>query len=390
MVKKVIEGQQAIATGVKLCRPKVIASYPITPSTHVPEMLSKFVANGELEAGFINVESEHSAISACIGAQATGVRTFTATASQGLALMHEVLYIAAGMRLPIVMSVANRALSAPINIWCDNNDSMAERDTGWLQFYCENAQEAIDLIIQAYKIAENKEVLLPAMVIIDAYNLTHTMEVVDVPSQEDVDKFQPPYKPVYAYLDPDRPITQGSFGTPEYYMEFKYSQQRAMENAKKVIDDVFEEFEKIFGRKYEKVECYKTSDAEIILLCLGSMSGTAKEAVDRLREKGIKVGLAKITVFRPFPEEVVEVTKNARVLAILDRNISLGYTGVLRTEVASAFVNLSKRPLIANFIVGLGGRDVTLEDFYEIVERKIPEFKKTKRLVEWINVKGGA
>jgi len=301
MVREVLEGQHAVALGIKLCRPKVIAAYPITPATHIPEMLSELVSNGELAAEFTNVESEHSAISACVGAQATGVRTFTCTASQGLALMHEVMYIASGMRLPIVISVANRALSAPINIWCDHSDTMAERDSGWLQFFSESAQEALDLTIQAYKIAENEKVLLPAMVTLDGYTLTHTVEVVDVPSQDDVDKFLPPYTPRYAYLNTDNPITQGSFGTPDHYMSFKLAQQNAMDTAKDVIDDVFAEFGKRFGRSYQKIVPYKTSDAEIILVCLGSMNGTAKEAVDRLREKGVKVGLAKITVFRPFP-----------------------------------------------------------------------------------------
>lgn len=391
MVRMVIEGQQAVAFAAKLCRPKVIASYPITPATHVPEMISEFVANGEMEAEFINVESEHSAISACIAAQATGVRTFTSTASQGLALMHEILYVAAGMRLPIVINVANRALSAPINIWCDNNDSMAERDSGWLQFYAENNQEVLDLTIQAYKIAENEKVLLPAMVMMDAYTLTHTFEVVDVPSQKDVDNFLPPYKPIKAYLDPDRPITQGSFGTPEHYMEFKHSQQEAMENAKMIVDDVFKQFESQFGRRYQKVEAYKTGDADVILLCLGSMSGTAREAVNNLRKKGVKVGLAKVTVFRPFPrKELVEITKDAGVLAVVDRNISLGHAGVMSIEASSAFVNLDKHPLVTNFIVGLGGRDVTLHDFYEIIEKKISKSEMVEKPMRWINVEGGA
>ncbi len=254
MTKRIIEGNQALAIGAKLCRPKVIASYPITPSTHVPETLSEFVANCELDAEFVNVESEHSSISACVGAQATGVRTFTATASQGLALMHEILYVASGMRLPIVMGVANRALSAPINIWCDNNDTMGARDTGWIQFHSESNQEALDLVIQAYKVAEDERVLLPAMATIDAYTLTHTFEPVDIPDQKDVDDFLPPYKHPFAFLDPERPIAQGSFGTPEHYMEFRYAQQKAMERASGVIDEVFAEFEKKFGRKYRKIE----------------------------------------------------------------------------------------------------------------------------------------
>ncbi|HIH98115.1 MAG TPA: pyruvate ferredoxin oxidoreductase [Thermoplasmata archaeon] len=390
MAWRIIEGNQALAIGAKLCRPKVIASYPITPSTHVPETISEFVADGELKADFINVESEQSAISACIGAQATGVRTFTATASQGLALMHEMLYIASGMRLPIVIGCANRALSAPINIWCDHSDTMAERDAGWLQFYAENNQEALDLVLQAYKIAENKEVLLPGMVAIDAYTLTHTFERVDVPSQAEVDRFLPPYKPLYAFLDPEKPITQGSFGTPEHYMEFKYSQQKAMEASKEIIDQVFKEFDGKFKRRYHKIEKYKADDAEILLLTMGSMSGTAKDAVDRLREKGIKVGLAKFTVFRPFPaKELIEIAKRPKVLAVVDRNISLGHKGALFSDATSALASMERRPLTVNFIIGLGGRDISPQNFYEIVEKseKILKKGKVEKELEWIGVK---
>ena len=389
MVRKIIEGNQALAIGAKLSRPKVIASYPITPSTHVPETLSEFVANCELDAEFINVESEHSSISACVGAQATGVRTFTATASQGLALMHEILYVASGMRLPIVMGVANRALSAPINIWCDNNDTMGARDTGWIQFHSESNQEALDLVIQAYKVAEDERVLLPAMATIDAYTLTHTFEPVDIPDQKDVDDFLPPYKHPFALLDPAKPIAQGSFGTPEHYMEFRYAQQKAMERASGVIDEVFAEFEKKFGRKYSKIETYRTDGAEIILLTMGSMSGTAKEAVDRLIDDGTKVGLVKITVFRPFPaDELREALKGAKVVAVVDRNISLGLSGATMADASSAFVNEETRPLFADFVIGLGGRDVRLEDFNEIVTRagKILEAGKVEKPLDWINV----
>jgi len=373
LAKMILEGNQALAVGAKLCRPKVIASYPITPSTHIPEMLSEFVANGELDADFINVESEHSAISACIGAQATGVRTFTATASQGLALMHEILYVASGMRLPIVMGVANRSLSAPINIWCDHNDTMAERDSGWMQFYSENNQEALDLVIQAYRIAEDERVLLPAMVTIDAYTLTHTFEPVDVPSQKEVDEFLPPYKPVYAILD------------------LKYSQQKAMERAKEVIDEVFREFEEKFGRKYGKIEPYRIEGADVILVTLGSMSGTGKEVVDQLREEGAKVGLIKVTVFRPFPaEELREAVRRAKVVAVIDRDISLGFSGAMFANVSASLINEEKRPLLANFIVGLGGRDVRPEDFREIVDKsfRILEAGRVEKPVEWINVSG--
>jgi pyruvate ferredoxin oxidoreductase alpha subunit len=267
---------------------------------------------------------------------------------------------------------------------------MAERDSGWLQFYAENNQEALDLVIQAYRIAEQERVLLPAMVAIDAYTLTHTYEIVEVPSQQEVDDFLPPYKPLHAFLDPEHPITQGSFGTPEHYMEFKYSQQKAMERAKEIIDEVFQEFGRRFGRKYQKIEPYRTKDADILLLTLGSMSGTGKEAVDKLRDEGIKVGLAKFTVFRPFPaKELRKISRNSKVLAIVDRNISLGNKGALAIDVGSALVNLEKRPLVANYIVGLGGRDISLENFYEIAEKaeQILETGKVKKPVEWINVR---
>jgi pyruvate ferredoxin oxidoreductase alpha subunit len=390
MTRKIIEGNQALAIGAKLCRPKVIAAYPITPSTHVPETLSEFVSNGELDAEFINVESEHSAISACIGAQATGVRTFTATASQGLALMHEILYVTSGMRLPIVIGCANRSLSAPINIWGDHMDTMGQRDTGWIQLYAEDNQEALDLVIQAYKIAEDERVLLPAIIGIDAFTLTHTFEQVDIPDEEKVDAFLPPYKATYSYLDPKMPITQGSFATPEYYMEFKLSQQRAMANAGVVIDEVFEEFGKEFGRKYQKIEKYRTQDAEILLFAIGSMNGTAKVAVDRMRDKGIKVGLLKLTVFRPFPSvELREAVKNAKAVGIIERAISFGSQGPLFLETAAALTNISNAPKLYNFVVGLGGRDVRVQDFEIITDRTLDAFGKGEVWASpsWINVK---
>ena len=235
-MKDVIKGNMATALGAKLARTEVIPAYPITPSTLFPEKISEYVANGEMDCQFVLVESEHSAMSACIGASATGARTCTSTASQGLALMHEMLFIASGMRLPIVVAVGNRALSAPINIWCDHQDSISERDTGWMQFYAEKNQEALDLMIMAFKIAEDKRVLLPAMVGLDAFVLTHTMEAVDIPEQEDVDKFLPSYTPPFGVLDPAKPMTFGSFGTPDYYMEFKYAQTKALEDSEKVID----------------------------------------------------------------------------------------------------------------------------------------------------------
>lgn len=389
-MKDVIKGNMATALGAKLARAEVIPAYPITPSTLFPEKISEYVADGEMDTQFILVESEHSAMSACIGASATGARTCTATASQGLALMHEMLFIAAGMRLPIVTAVANRALSAPINIWCDHQDSISERDTGWLQFYAEKNQEALDLMLIAFKVAEHKRVLLPAMVGLDAFVLTHTMEAVDIPDQDIVDKFLPPYEPPFGVLDPSKPMTFGSFGTPEYYMEFKYVQTKALEDSEKVIDEVFDQFAETFGREYKKIKDYKTEDADIILLTLGSMSGTARAAVDKMRKDGKKVGAAKMTVYRPFPaKELVDMTKKAKVLAIVDRDISPGFGGAVFGEAATQYVNEPQKPIMMNFIVGLGGRDITISDFEKMVQKAEKAIKtgKPDNMVEWINVK---
>ncbi len=367
-IRKVMKANEAAAWAAKLAKPKVIAAFPITPSTLVPEKISEFVADGELDAEFIKVESEHSAISACVGASAAGDRTFTATASQGLALMHEILFIAAGMRLPIVIAVGNRALSAPINIWNDWQDTISERDTGWMQFYAENNQEALDLILIAFKVAEDERVLLPAMVGFDAFILTHTVEPVEIPDQELVDEFLGEYVPKHAYLDPSRPITQGTLAFPAHYMEARYTVWEANENAKKVIDEVFAEFEKKFGRKYQKIEEYKTDDADIIFVTMGSLAGTVKEYVDMLREKGVKVGAAKLTVYRPFPtEEVRELAKKAKVLALLEKNVTFSVGGALFQDFSRALINESEKPKIVDFILGLGGRDVTFKDLDEVL-----------------------
>jgi pyruvate ferredoxin oxidoreductase alpha subunit len=388
-MKTVIKGNMATALGAKLARAEVVPAYPITPSTLFPEKISEYVANGEMDCQFVLVESEHSAMSACIGASATGARTCTSTASQGLALMHEMLFIAAGMRLPIVVAVGNRALSAPINIWCDHQDSISERDTGWMQFYAEKNQEALDLMIMAFKIGEDKRVLLPAMVGLDAFVLTHTMEAVDVPEQEDVDKFLPKYNAPFGVLDPAKPMTFGSFGTPDYYMEFKYTQTKALEDSEKVIDEVFAQFKEAFGREYQKINQYRTDDADIILVTLGSMSGTARAAVDKMREAGKKVGCAKMTVYRPFPaKELVEMAENTKVLAIVDRDISPGFGGAVFGEAATQFINAEQKPILMNFIVGLGGRDITIPDFESMAQKaeNAIESGKPENLIEWINL----
>ncbi|RKX48408.1 MAG: pyruvate ferredoxin oxidoreductase [Thermotogae bacterium] len=389
-MKVILKGNEAAALAAKLAKPDVVAAYPITPSTDFPEKMSEFVANGELpHTQFLPVESEHSAMSACVGAAAAGARVCTATSSQGLELMHEILFIASGMRLPIVLYNANRALSAPINIWCDHQDSISARDTGWMQFYAENNQEIFDLMLIAFRVAEDKRVLLPAMACIDAFVCTHTFEPVDVPSQEEVDDFLPPYKPEHVKLDPEDPWTLGPFGVPEYYQEMRYAQHLAMKNAEKVIDEVFQDFEKRFGRKYQKVTPYRTEDADIIFITIGSISGTAKEFVDKVREEGKKVGVIKITVLRPFPfKEILPLIKNAKIVATLERNISMGYGGAVYADLAGALINEEKKPVLIDFILGLGGRDVTFKDFEEILSicEKVMAGEKVERPV-WIGVK---
>ncbi len=376
----VISANKAIAEAVKMCKPDVVPVYPITPQTTISEYLAQYVADGDLNAEYIMVESEHSAISAAVGASGTGVRTFTATSSQGLALMHEILFVAAGMRTPIVLGNANRALSAPLSIWNDQQDSISQRDNGWMQFFAENAQEAMDFIIQAYKISENKEVLLPSMVCIDGFILTHTVEPVDIPSQEDVDNFLPPYEPVN-YLDPEDPMSLGTFTDPDYYMEARHDIEVALEGAKEVIKNVNKEFGEIFGRKYDLVENYRCEDAEIILVAMGSLCGTVKTVVDYLRKKGEKVGLLKVIAFRPFPQEdIYEAVKNAQRIAVLDKNISFSIGGVLYNEIkAKMDVDAS------GFILGLGGRDVSPEDIINIVKETRNPTDPDK--INWVGLK---
>ncbi|MCI4435155.1 MAG: pyruvate ferredoxin oxidoreductase [Thermoplasmata archaeon] len=387
MPMMMLRGNESTAYAAKLARVKVIPAYPITPSTLFPEKISELIANGEMEAEFLPVESEHSALSAAIGAAATGVRAMTATASQGLALMHEVLFIASGMRMPIVMAIGNRALSAPVNIWADQQDTIAERDSGWIQFYAETNQEALDLTLIAFKVAENDKVLLPAMMGMDAFVLTHTMEPVNVPEQQDVDEFLGEKKINYPVLDPEKPATFGAFVFPEHYMDIRYSQFIAMEHARSVIDDVFNEFEKKFGRKYSKVSGFMVDDAEIVFVTMGSMTGTARETVRKLREKGEKVGLVKITVYRPFPkEEIVSLTKNAKVVAVVDRNISPGFAGAIFTETVASYNNEKKRPKIIDFIMGLGGRDIKIENYEQVYNLAKAALRGKFKEINWIDV----
>lgn len=378
---KVITANRAIAEAVKLAKPKVVPVYPITPQTTISEYLASFVANGDLRAEYIMVESEHSAISAAVGASGTGVRVFTATSSQGLALMHEILFAAAGLRNPIVMGNANRALSAPLSIWNDQQDSISQRDTGWMQFFAENAQEALDFVLQAYKISENENVLLPSMVCVDGYYLTHTVEPVDIPTQEEVDEFLPEYNPKHAYLDPKDPMSLGTFTDPNYYMEARHDMEVAMEGAKDVIRGVHKEFAEKFGREYDLVENYMCDDAEIILVAMGSICGTIKAVVDKMRKEGHKIGLLKVIAFRPFPkEDIYNAVKNAERIAVLDKNISFGIGGVLFNEI-KAKMDVDAR----GFILGLGGRDVSNEDIRNIIN--ITKNSTESDEINWIGLK---
>lgn len=356
-MRKVVEASMAVATAVKLCSPAVIPSYPITPQTHIVEHLADFISNGELNSEMIHAESEHSALSAAIGAQATGVRTFTATSSQGLALMHEVLFIASGMRMPIVMAVANRALSSPINIWCDQQDSISERDSGWLQFYVESSQEAFDTVIQAYKIAEDKMILLPVMVCLDGFTLSHVSEPVEFLTEQQVNSFLPKFKPLYR-LDPAKPLTFGPIAYPDSYMYFKQQQEKAMADAIAVIRKVNNDFKKSFGHGYGDglIEGYKLNDAKKAIVAMGTVCGTARIVVDELRKRGQKVGLLKIRCFRPFPrEEIRKAVENVKSLAVIDRNVSFGSGGALATELKALLPGKD----VNGFVAGLGGRDIT-------------------------------
>ncbi len=382
-MRLVITGNHAVSYGAKLARADVIAAYPITPQTEVVEKLSAMVANKETNAKFVKVESEHSAMAACIGASAVGARAFTATSSQGIALMHEMLHWAANTRFPVVMANVNRAMGPPWNIWADQTDSLAQRDTGWLQFYCEHNQEVFDTVLQAYKVCE--KVLLPGMVVLDAFLLSHTSEPVEIPSQKEVDKYLPRYNPKFK-LDPKEPHTFGGLTGPDRYYELRYKTQNAMEDALGVIKKADSEFKKAFGRGYGLVEEYKAKDAETLLVVSGSMASTAKVAVDLMRKKGEKVGLCRIRVFRPFPkDEVRKVARRVKRIGVIDRNISFGSEGIFFQEVKSALCNETKKIPIYGFIAGLGGRDVTTEDITKIAH-SVKEGKAPKDII-WVGVK---
>ncbi len=369
MAKRVaMEVSIALSEAVKQANVDVVAAYPITPQTHIVEHLSELVADGELDAEFVPVESEHSAMSSCVGAAAAGARTFTATSSQGLALMVEILFITSALRLPVVMAMANRAMSGPISIWNDHSDIMLARETGWIQTVAENGQEVYDLIFHAYRVAEDHGVLLPVIVNMDGFTLSHVVEPIEIFDQDVVDRYLKSYEPVLR-LDPKNPITMGPVGMPEVYTEAKKAQDEALKASRPVILQAWKEFGDLCGRYYKPVETYRTEDAETILVTMGSIGETAMTAVDNLREKGEKVGVARVRLYRPFPmREIVETLQGAKRVGVVDRHMAFGANqGPLAMEICSSFYYAAQRPFVYNFIAGLGGRDVTVENFEEMV-----------------------
>ncbi|MEN6466886.1 MAG: transketolase C-terminal domain-containing protein [Syntrophaceae bacterium] len=373
MAKRIgMEVAIAAAEAVALCNIDVAAVYPITPQSHIAEHLAEIVADGRIDAEFITVESEHSSISACCGASGAGARTYTATSSQGLMYMHEVLPIVSAMRLPVVMGLAIRAVSGPLNIWNDHTDIMPQRDSGWISFFAENGQEVVDMSIQSFKIAEHPDVMLPIVLNIDGFQLTHMVEALEMPDQKEVNRFLPDYKP-YATLHPDKPVSMGTANMPEIFTETLRAKQEALVNSKKTIIKIWKEWKELFGREYNPVETYKAEGAETLILTMGSMGETASLAIDELRKEGVPVGLIKLRLWRPFPfEELKDAVKGAKRLIVTDRAISFGGPGgPVASEIRSAFYNEKDRPIISSFIIGLGGRDVRVEDFKDMILKSI-------------------
>jgi pyruvate ferredoxin oxidoreductase alpha subunit len=398
-----LNGDEAVALAVKQCDVDVVAAYPITPQTIIVEKLSEYVANGEVETEYVCTESEHSAMAACLAASATGARVFTASASAGLALMHEMLFVTSGCRAPVVMAIANRALSAPLNIHGDHSDAMAERDSGWIQIYGENAQEVYDSVIQAFRIAEHLNVQLPVMVGLDGFTLSHTLENIEVLSDSDVRKFvgmrQFPVvlthegKTVPYKLDPENPMTMGPVAMPNYYFEFKRQQEEAMRNALAVIPQIHDEYAEMSGRRYGDglLEQYALEDAEAAIICLGSTAGTVKTVVDDLRAKGVKAGLLRIRTYRPFPAEAIaKALGRVKAVAVMERSMSFGgIGGAVFHEVRHALYDAPTHPHIVNYIHGLGGRDTNPTQIHKVYDdlQKMAQAKHVDGLVRFIGLR---
>jgi pyruvate ferredoxin oxidoreductase alpha subunit len=396
-----LNGDEAVALAVKQSDVDVVAAYPITPQTIMVEKFSEYVADGEVDTEFVCTESEHSALSACLAASATGVRTFTASASAGLALMHEILYVTSGCRAPVVMAIANRALSAPINIHCDHSDSMVERDCGWIQLYVENSQETYDSIIQAFRIAEHQDLLLPVMVCLDAFFLSHTLENVEVLSDEVVRGFvgsrhfplvtghdgkEVPFK-----LDPANPLTMGPLDLYDYYFEHKRQQEEAMQKAPQIITQIHDEYASLTGHKYGNglVDAYCLEDADVATVCVGSSAGTTKTVVDELRAEGVKAGLLRLRAFRPLPvTDIRRALANVEAVAVMDRSDSFGgYGGPVFHEIRHALYDAQTHPHVVNYIYGLGGRDMP-QDIIRDTYKDLQDILKTKRVKEYVQFAG--
>ena len=391
-IRERLSGNEASAVAMKQINPDVVAAFPITPSTEIPQYFSTFVSNGQVDTEFVAVESEHSAMSACIGAEAAGARAMTATSANGLSFMWEMLYIASGSRLPIVMSLVNRAVSGPLNIHNDHSDAMGIRDSGWIMLFSENNQEAYDNLIMAHRIAEHKDVMLPLAVCQDGFITSHSIENIELIEDDKVKEFVGTYKPEHYLLNSKEPIAVGPMDLQAYLFEHKYQQSQAMKNAKKVILEVAKDFEKMTGRKYELFESYKLEDAEIAIVCMNSTAGTTKVVVDELREKGIKAGLLKLRVFRPFPaEEIAKALENVKAVAVLDKADSLNACGgALFTDVTSGmYVNNLSVPTVS-YIYGIGGRDTTTKDILSVYEdlQEIVKNEKIDNPYRYLGVRG--
>lgn len=388
-----ITGAGACAQAMRQINPDVVAAFPITPSTQIVEDFSQFVANGQVDTEFVTVESEHSAMSACIGASASGGRVMTATSSAGMAYMWELLYVAASMRQPVLMSLVNRALTGPINIHCDHSDSMGARDSGWIQLYSENNQEAYDNLVMAARIAEHQDVRLPLMVCQDGFIISHSIQTMQLEDDKAVKAFVGPHPPYHSILDTDKPVTWGALDLQDYYIEHKRGQEQGMRNALRVIQEVSADFAKTFGRSYGLFEEYRLDDAEIAIVAIGSVAGEIKEVIDELRTKGEKVGLLKIRSFRPFPyAEIAQALSGAKIVTVLDRSASFGAHGPLFTEISTAMASYAPRcPMLLGHTYGLGGRELTMRHIEHVFAESricLDKGEVGNRQGLWLNVRG--
>jgi pyruvate ferredoxin oxidoreductase alpha subunit len=386
MNKEFFTGNEAVAWAARLARAQYIPNYPITPQTEIIETLAQWHADGLLHADFCKMDSEHSVLSAAVGASATGARVFTATSSQGLELMHEMLYIASGLRLPIVMANCSRGLSAPITLLCDHNDYVGMRDTGWIMINAQNNQEALDSTIMAFKISEDKNVLLPSVVNLDGYVLSYTMEPTLVPTQKTVDRFLPGYKPTHAFLDTDRPMVQGvAVLNPDDYTYFRKQVHKAQLNAKETIERTCRDWEKLTGRQYGLIEKYRMDDAELAIVAQGSISTTAKAEVIEMRKRGIKVGLLRLRVMRPLPkDEIRNALKNMRGVAVVDKNIGPGLGGIAHSEIRDCLYDIEEQPIMSSFIMGLGGKAEEMKQFAQIIDVLKQDIKEKRGRVRFV------